>query len=266
MAVMKKLTRKSVLLACVTSSLVLAAPMGVFIWSPPELPPLPGPVERLLPQGEPERPHTINSRLEQFGESARDRLAGHFDRVGLTYPPRGITLLGLKEEKRLELYAEASDGQSVYLTSFPFRAWTGTLGPKLREGDMQIPEGIYGAEYLNPNSIAHVSLKVGYPNAFERDRGLEDGRTNLGGDIMIHGLSWGSAGCVVLGNTHMEEVFTLAADVGLQNVQVLLSPADLRTKNSPVPDDAPDWTASVYEQLRDAMQALPLPETLVAED
>ena len=60
-------------------------------------------------------------------------------------------------------------------------AFSGTLGPKLREGDGQIPEGIYGIGYLNPNSSYYLSLKVTYPNASDRARAKKDGRTNLGG-------------------------------------------------------------------------------------
>ena len=57
--------------------------------------------------------------------------------------------------------------------------------PMLR--DRQIPEGIYGIEYLNPNSRFHLSLKRSYPNEFDRKRATEDGWSNLGGDILIHG-------------------------------------------------------------------------------
>ena len=65
--------------------------------------------------------------------------------------------------------------------------------------DGQIPEGIYGIGYLNPNSSYYFSLKVTYPNASDRARAKADGRTNLGGDIMIHGQAV-TIGCVPVGD------------------------------------------------------------------
>ncbi len=59
--------------------------------------------------------------------------------------------------------------------------------PKFKEGDGQIPEGIYGIEYLNPNSKFHLSMKINYPNSFDKEMAKIDNRKNLGGDIMIHG-------------------------------------------------------------------------------
>src|SRR5690606_29237360 len=129
-----------------------------------------------------------------------------------------------------------------------------------------IPEGVYGIDYLNPNSIAHVSLRIGYPNRFEQDRGLEDGRDDLGGDIMIHGRTGGSQGCIVLEDIEVEEIFTLAADTGIGRVRVLLAPTDLRRYPAPAPKDAPVWMQLVYTDLIRAMADIPLPGILVAED
>ena len=76
---------------------------------------------------------------------------------------------------------------------YPILAASGVLGPKLREGDKQVPEGIYGAEALNPNSKFHLSIRLNYPNTFDRRMAQSDGRTQLGGDIMIHEI--GRASC-----------------------------------------------------------------------
>ena len=63
----------------------------------------------------------------------------------------------------------------------------GGLGPKQRQGDGRVPEGLYRITAHNPNSAFHLSLRIGYPTtaqiAAARKRGL-----NPGGDIMIHGL------------------------------------------------------------------------------
>jgi len=61
------------------------------------------------------------------------------------------------------------------IKSYPFTGFSGGLGPKLREGDGQIPEGVYAIEYLNPNSQFHLSVKLDYPNVFDKAKGRADG-------------------------------------------------------------------------------------------
>lgn len=75
----------------------------------------------------------------------------------------------------------------MHIKSYPILAASGSIGPKLRESDMQVPEGVYQIESLNPNSQFHLSLRVNYPNEFDREQARIDGRAQLGGDIMIHG-------------------------------------------------------------------------------
>ena len=76
---------------------------------------------------------------------------------------------------------------------------SGRLGPKLKEGDRQVPEGLYRVESLNPNSRYHLSLRVNYPNEQDKSYGRLDGRNNLGTDIMIHGKDC-SIGCLAMGD------------------------------------------------------------------
>ena len=110
---------------------------------------------------------------------------------------------------------------------YPMTGFSGTLGPKLKEGDGQIPEGVYGIEYLNPNSSFYLSMKVSYPNDADRQRAKEDGRTDLGGDIMIHGSN-ATVGCVPIGDDAIEDVFYLVNAVGIKNVSVIIAPYDMR--------------------------------------
>src|SRR5436190_607476 len=74
-----------------------------------------------------------------------------------------------------------------FVREYPVMAASGGRGPKLREGDGQVPEGMYTIDWLNPNSSYHLSMHVDYPNAFDRAHAADDGRTALGGAIMIHG-------------------------------------------------------------------------------
>ncbi|HSA60443.1 MAG TPA: L,D-transpeptidase family protein, partial [bacterium] len=121
-------------------------------------------------------------------------------------------------------------------------------GPKLREGDGQVPEGVYGVNALNPNSLFHLSIRLNYPNADDRARAREDGRANLGGDIMIHGSAV-SIGCLAVGDEAAEELFVIAALTGLENVKVILSPVDLRSR-SLGGNASPVWTTNLYSKIR----------------
>jgi len=202
---------------------------------------------------------TIAERLEQYGASARARWSPYFKSVGVAYPPRELVFVGLKQEKTLQIYARSDTNSFRFVRAFPILAASGVAGPKLREGDRQVPEGIYAIELLNPNSSYHLSLRVNYPNAFDREQARLEGRTNLGGDIMIHGKDK-SIGCLAMGDEAAEDLFVLAADTGIKNISVILSPVDFRTGKG-VPADAkrPAWTVGLYQEIKTTLAALPLP-------
>jgi hypothetical protein len=200
---------------------------------------------------------TVEDRIAQFGEAARLRLKPSFDAAGVAYPPRHLVLVVLKDERRLEACAGESPAELRFIRSWPIVAASGRLGPKLREGDRQVPEGLYRIESLNPNSRYHLALRVNYPNDFDRARGAEDGRADLGGDIMIHGSS-ASIGCLAMGDEASEDLFVLAAETGLENIRVILSPVDFRARE--LPSDAgplPPWTDGLYAQIRRELAKLP---------
>lgn len=134
-----------------------------------------------------------------------------------------LQILVFKKEKSVEVWAPGWEKPLTY----PMTAFSGELGPKLKEGDRQIPEGIYDIEYLNPHSKFYLSMKVGYPNSFDRKQAEIEKRTQLGGDIMIHGKA-ATIGCVPIGDEAVEELFYLTYFVGIENVKVIISPYDLR--------------------------------------
>ena len=84
-----------------------------------------------------------------------------------------ILIRTYKKEAELEIWKMRSDGHYVHLKTFPMCRWSGQLGPKIREGDRQVPEGFYsiGPGQLNPNSSYYLSFNVGYPNAYDRALG-----------------------------------------------------------------------------------------------
>jgi len=202
----------------------------------------------------------IAERLEQYGASARARWLPYFKQAKVAYPPQELVFVGLKEEKVLQVYAKSGTNGLCFVRSYPILAASGGAGPKLREGDRQVPEGIYAIELLNPNSSYHLSLRVNYPNAFDREQARKEQRTKLGGDIMIHGKAV-SIGCLAMGDEAAEDLFILAADTGLKSITVILSPVDFRIGKTVSSDvKLPPWTTGLYQEIKTRLAELPLPK------
>ncbi|MBE0535470.1 MAG: hypothetical protein IH624_07345 [Phycisphaerae bacterium] len=104
---------------------------------------------------------TVEDRVGQYGPAVRGRLRPAFRQAAIAYPPARIALIIIKEEKRLEVWGAGRSGEHRFVKAYPILGASGRLGPKLREGDLQVPEGIYGIESLNPNSRFHLSLRIG---------------------------------------------------------------------------------------------------------
>jgi murein L,D-transpeptidase YafK len=156
----------------------------------------------------------------------------------------------LKAERRLEVWVSGPDAAWKRLRDYDIVGASGTLGPKLAEGDIQVPEGLYRVESLNPNSLYHLALRVNYPNADDRRRGRQDRRSDLGSDIMIHG-KYGSIGCLAMGDEAAEDLFVLATETGIDNVSILLSPVDFRVRDLPreMPS-LPPWCSELHGEIR----------------
>ncbi len=178
-----------------------------------------------------------------------------FDQAGIPFPPSSLTLVGLKSERMLEVWAE-KNGRPVLIRQYPVLAASGRPGPKLREGDGQVPEGMYRITFLNPESKYHLSLRLNYPNSQDLERAVEEGRTEPGSDINIHGKAE-STGCLAIGDEAIEELFFLTARTGIENVRVIIAPNDLR-RTAAVTDvtTVPHWTLRLYDQIRSEL--LPL--------
>ena len=199
---------------------------------------------------------SIADRVVQFGDAVRTRLSQVFSVIGIEYPSKRMTVIGFKAERMLEIWVAGPNSKWKYLKSYPILGMSGSLGPKLLEGDRQVPEGIYRIESLNPNSHYHLALRVNYPNQEDRRRGQEDGRIELGTDIMIHGKSC-SIGCLAMGDEAAEDLFVLAAEIGIGNISVILSPVDFKTRSLPVDMPAvPKWTSELYHSIKRALEDL----------
>ena len=111
-----------------------------------------------------------------------------------------------KEEKILELWLQENEKTPFrFFKSFPICNYSGYLGPKLQEGDLQAPEGFYSVDKskMNPNSKFHLSFNLGFPNSLESDLG------RTGSFLMVHG-GCVSTGCFAMTNKWIEEIYLIA--------------------------------------------------------
>jgi hypothetical protein len=203
-------------------------------------------------------PRSVADVVARYGPAARRRMAPHFARAGVAYPPKQMALLVFKRENRLSVWARSTANSPWrFVRHYPILAASGHAGPKLREGDYQVPEGVYRIAHLNPMSSYHLSMKVSYPNDFDRRMAARDGRTRLGGDIFIHGNRV-SIGCVAIGDPAIEELFTLVAQTGHSRVKVIIAPNDLRARGAILHEEAPRWVGQLYRTVAAALVEFPL--------
>ena len=199
-------------------------------------------------------PPSVQRIVDRHYRQTERRLEPRFRFAGVAWPPQRLAYVALKEQRRLELWAEQS-GQWVYIHDYPIQALSGQPGPKLREGDLQVPEGFYRITWLNPHSNFHLSLKLDYPNQHDREQARREGRRGLGGEIFIHGEA-SSRGCLAMGNRVIEDLFVLTALVGKENVSVLIAARDFRAEPLSTASHygQPEWVSALNQQLATTLQ------------
>lgn len=195
---------------------------------------------------------TIKSVTDKLLDKVFTQLKSDLSKIGLNSFPENIVMIAYKEQKKLEVYASV-DSVWRHLKTYEFSASSGSLGPKLREGDKQIPEGIYTIEYLNPNSIFYLSMKINYPNDFDKNKAMLDGRSNLGFDIFIHGKD-NTVGCIPLGDDAIEELFVLASKAAHHEIKVIISPRDFRINTKYPVIEGLTWTKELYDAIKLEME------------
>ncbi len=162
-------------------------------------------------------------RVATIRERRLPDLTALVQKAGLSYPLDEVYLRAFKKERVLEVWGGKKGQPLVKVTTFPFCAASGELGPKRREGDLQVPEGLYEVTEFNPSSNFHLSMKVGYPNASDTVRG-EKGM--LGGLIYLHG-DCASVGCIAITDEPIEAVYVLARDAKLRPIRFDIFPSRL---------------------------------------
>jgi len=137
-----------------------------------------------------------------------------------------------KTEGKLEIWLKKKSDKSYSLfRTYDFCAHSGTLGPKVIEGDGQTPEGFYYVNVFNPMSNFHISLGLNYPNHVDYARTGKNNKT--GGDIYIHG-NCVTVGCIPLTDDKIKEVYVLAVEArnsGQEKIPVNLYPFKMTDSN-----------------------------------
>ncbi|MEI8107514.1 MAG: L,D-transpeptidase family protein [Verrucomicrobiota bacterium] len=169
-----------------------------------QTPPLPS--RNPLPLAPPDltavTPHS--NRAQEAADRVRPLLEEDLTLLGL-HLGSAVFLRAFKEDRLLELWVHKDSTQKfTRFRTYKIAALSGNLGPKIAEGDGQVPEGFYSVtrEALHPGSSFHLAFNIGFPNAFDR----EHGRT--GSFIMIHGNAV-STGCLAMTDEKIEEIYTL---------------------------------------------------------
>lgn len=198
---------------------------------------------------------TVEERVREVDARVRPLWAARLSGDAITVISK-LTIVVFKAEREVRVIAHDSN-RLRDIAVYPITAASGTIGPKLREGDRQVPEGIYAISFLNPNSRYRLSMRVDYPNEADRAAARADGRDldHLGGDIMIHG-SDKSVGCIALGDPAIEELFWLAATVGVANIEVVISPS--KSPIDHVTGGTPAWLRERYAALEQRLAELPI--------
>lgn len=147
-----------------------------------------------------------------------------FTAKNIPYTNFDLFIRAFKHEKILEVWVkEKSKQEFTLLHTYAFCATSGSLGPKRKEGDLQIPEGAYYINHFNPQSNYHLSLGINYPNA--SDKILSD-KQQPGSAIYIHG-NCVTVGCIPLTDDKIKELYILSVEAkngGQEKIPVHIFP------------------------------------------
>lgn len=144
-----------------------------------------------------------SDQSRQACQRVRPDLLGKLEQKGLRLGAP-IFVRIFKEPAELEVWLQGIAGY-VLLKTYTICDYSGGLGPKIKEGDKQAPEGFYfvRASQMNPWSKFHLAFDLGFPNFYDQSYG------RTGAAIMIHGRC-SSAGCFAMADFRMDEIYTLA--------------------------------------------------------
>jgi murein L,D-transpeptidase YafK len=170
---------------------------------------------------------TAKSRVKAAYEEKEIGLKKALQEKNLSSEEMQLFIRGFKNEQKLEVWIKDKTHENfTHFRTYDFCSSSGTLGPKRKEGDLQIPEGIYHINHFNPESNFHLSLGINYPN--ESDRILSD-KKSPGSSIYIHG-NCVTIGCIPITDDKIKELYILAVEArnnGQEKIQVHIFPTKL---------------------------------------
>jgi len=150
-------------------------------------------------------------RVRDAYRTSLETVKTYFSDVNVNFPPTEMLIRILKQENLLEVWVTADDTSAFTLVKeYEICYFSGKVGPKRQQGDLQLPEGFYVVDRFNPVSSFHLSLGINYPNA--SDKALTTA-ANPGGDIFIHG-NCVSIGCAAMTDEVMKEIYVMAVEAG----------------------------------------------------
>jgi murein L,D-transpeptidase YafK len=167
------------------------------------------------------------ARVKIAYEHVQDTVKKYFSDKKLSMEKFQLFVRAFKKEQILEVWIkEKNEDQFVLLHTYDFCATSGVLGPKRKQGDLQIPEGIYSINHFNPVSNFYLSLGINYPN--QSDLILSD-KKKPGSAIYIHG-GCATVGCIPITNESIKELYILAVEAknnGQNKILVHIFPTKL---------------------------------------
>jgi murein L,D-transpeptidase YafK len=185
----------------------------------------------LLPQESFKSVQLKKARVKAAYEEKEQVVKNYFIAKKLTYQGFHLFIRAFKQEAKVEVWVkEKSTPTHTLLHTYDFCAMSGRFGPKRKEGDLQIPEGIYYINHFNPESNYHLSLGINYPNA--SDKILSD-KHSPGSAIYIHG-NCVTIGCIPITDDKIKELYILALEArnnGQEKIPVHIFPARLSDAN-----------------------------------
>ncbi|MEI7421044.1 MAG: L,D-transpeptidase family protein [Prolixibacteraceae bacterium] len=169
----------------------------------------------------------VKEAYNDKGKIVYKNLTGH----SIVRDSMRIYLRAFKTEKIIEVWAKnISDTAFVLIKELPICDISGSVGPKRRYRDLQVPEGFYKISGLNPFSKYYLSMEINYPNASDSIRGV---RGHLGNHIFIHG-SCISSGCLAITNDRIKELFVYCIEAynsGQEEIGMTIYPTRLNDAN-----------------------------------
>lgn len=174
----------------------------------------------------------LSKKEQQAFRKHEKQLKHQFAEAKLTWPAKQMYIRSFKQEGQLEIWLRHLPSEPfVLFKTYQVCALSGKLGPKRKEGDLQVPEGLYYINEFNPNSDYHFSLGINYPN--QSDLFFADPQSP-GSEIYIHGKC-ATVGCIPILNNPIEELYVLASTIhqhGQDYIPVHIFPINFSNEQS----------------------------------